>query len=330
MDARLAVVEAICGNLIKRNVAVDQRMRDELLKIFDHYQIVLVQTEPTMNIQLWINRFLAAKKTDGLSPRTLLSYKQRLELFMRHIELDVDRIMTNDIRDYLSYLTETRHLKETTLATEINILRSFFTWLQTEEVISKNPMLRIRSPKINKKRLRRAFSVEEIEHIRNACESARDKALFEFFYSSGCRLSEIASINTQDINFFERSVVVTGKGDKERTIYFSTRAKIFLQEYLHNRKGNDNALFTSARMPYARLKTRAIQKSIKKMGLAAKIESCAYPHRLRHAFATHAFNSGMAMETIQVLLGHEDLNTTQIYATYSSNAVRNEYHRLIL
>ena len=150
----------------------------------------------------------------------------------------------------------------------------------------------------------------------------------EFLVSTGCRLSEVAQLHAADLDLTERTVKVTGKGDKARWVYFSVRARLMLQEYIRARKGGEG-LFCSCKSPYQPLKQRAIQRIIhgssERAGLAARV----HPHLLRHTFATHAINGGMDVTVIQKLLGHEDVSTTQIYAALNDETIRHQYNKLI-
>lgn len=292
------------------------------------YTILRENDEEKSDLKKRIAYYLGAKKIDGLSPRTLANYKYTLELFSQRMSKSVSKITTDDIRGYITYLSTERKLSETSLQTHISVLRAFFGWLHTEEKIKKNPMLKIRSLKLDKKNARQALSVEELERLRDACKGYREKALVEFLVSSGCRLSEVAQLNVSDVNFAERNVTVIGKGDKERMVYFSVRARLMLQEYIKERKGGEG-LFVSSKTPYLPLKPRAIQRIIHGLSERAGLEGRVHPHLLRHTFATHALNSGMDVTVIQRLLGHENIATTQIYAAMNEDVVKHQYNKYV-
>ena len=185
-------------------------------------------------------------------------------------------------------------------------------------------MSKIKSLKLDKKGARQALTVEELERLRDACKTYREKALIEFLVSTGCRLSEVAQLRAADLNLADRSVQVTGKGDKDRVVYFSVRARLMLQEYMVQRKGGDG-LFVSSKSPYEPLKPRAIQRIVRSLSERAGLEGRVHPHLLRHTFATHALNGGMDVTVIQRLLGHEDIATTQIYAELNEEGVSSIY-----
>lgn len=299
-----------------------------LAAVLKGYNITRESDETRSDLRRRIKYYLGAKKIDGLSERTLKNYKANLESFAAKVEKSAAKITTDDIRGYIAYLDETRHLKETSLQTHINTLRAFFGWLHTEEKIKKNPMSKIKSLKLDKKGARQALTVEELERLRDACKGYREKALVEFLVSTGCRLSEVAQLRAADLNLADRSVQVTGKGDKDRVVYFSVRARLMIEEYMMQRKGGDG-LFVSSKSPYEPLKPRAIQRIVHSLSERAGLEGRVHPHLLRHTFATHALNGGMDVTVIQRLLGHEDIATTQIYAELNEEGVRHQYNKYV-
>ena len=296
--------------------------------ILKDYIIIKDSDEQRSDLNRRIKYYLGAKRIDGLSERTLKNYKYNLEMFAERMNKSAAKITTDDIRGYIGYLAENRHLAETSLQTHINTLRAFFGWLHIEEKIKKNPMSKIKSLKLDKKGARQALTVEELERLRDACVTYREKALIEFLVSSGCRLSEVAQLRAADLNLADRSVQVTGKGDKDRVVYFSVRARLMVQEYMLRRKGGDG-LFVSSKSPYESLKPRAIQRIVHILSERAGLEDRVHPHLLRHTFATHALNGGMDVTVIQRLLGHEDIATTQIYAELNEEGVRHQYNKYV-
>lgn len=296
--------------------------------ILKDYIIIKDSDEQRSDLNRRIKYYLGAKRIDGLSERTLKNYKYNLEMFEERMTKSAAKITTDDIRGYIGYLAESRHLAETSLQTHINTLRAFFGWLHNEEKIKKNPMSKIKSLKLDKKGARQALTVEELERLRDACVTYREKALIEFLVSSGCRLSEVAQLSASDLDLMSRSVQVTGKGDKDRVVFFSIRARLMIEEYMMQRKGG-TGLFVSNKAPYAPLKPRAIQRMVRAISLRAGLDKRVHPHLLRHTFATLALNGGMDIAVIQRLLGHENIATTQIYAEMSDETIRHQYNKYV-
>ena len=159
------------------------------------------------------------------------------------------KITTDDIRGYIAFLDETHNLKETSLQTHINSLRAFFGWLTMEEKIKKNPMSKIKSIKIDKVGARQALTVEELERLRDACVTYREKGtdrvsgFLRLPSERGC-----SQLSASDLDLMSRSVQVTGKGDKDRVVFFSIRARLMIEEYMVSRKGG-TGLFVSSKAP---------------------------------------------------------------------------------
>ena len=319
MDAKKELLERLCALGVGKEAEIEG--------ILAGYSIKRESAKMKCNLQKRIASFLAAKKIDGLSPRTLKSYRDNLNAFAKRVDKHVANINADDIREYIGYLVD-RGLADTTLQLHVNILRTFFAWLTLEEIIKRNPMLKIKSIKVDKLRARRPLTAEQLERLRDECQTYKEKALVEFMVSSGCRLSEVIGIQVDQVNWHERSVVVLGKGNKERTVYFSVRAKVMLQAYLEQRRGGE-ALFASSRAPYGPMQDRAVQKILKALGERAAIPQRVHPHILRHTFASNAINAGMDITIIQQLLGHSDPKTTLIYAELSPRMVRYEYEKLV-
>lgn len=299
-----------------------------ILDILKDYKIEYSADMDEADFNRAINNFLGAKRAEGLADRSQENYLLYLKMFGDYLNKRIGEISSNDIRDFIMYLGETRRLKNSSIQTVINTLRSFFSWLHAEELISKNPMVRIKSYTINKKDARHPLTQEELEQLRDACRDYREKAIVEFLYSTGCRLSEAVQINYSDLNMVHRCVDVIGKGSKRRTLYFSVRAKLMIMTYQKERKGG-TALFCSCRQPCGRLQGPAIERVLRELGKRAGIARRIHPHILRHTFATHMLNAGMDISIIQQLLGHSSIGTTEIYAEISQDSVRREYDKFV-
>lgn len=317
----------ILGKLSLEYPEIDQlKIRNILDAVLSNYDVLTKETSLVQSDL--IDRammFIAVKKLDGLSEKTLYNYKLHLQRLNQYVLKPVNFITTTDIRMYLAQISKDK--KQSTLATEISVLKSFFGWMHDEEIIEKNPMKKIKQPKVAK-RLRSALTIEEVERLRDACSTSRERALLETLYSTACRLDEVVKLNKNDINFNTLSARVIGKGDKERIVYLSSKCKLYLEKYIYSRNDNCDALFVTSRRPHSRLGRRSIQKEIANIGIIANIEKPIYPHILRHSFATHALQSGMTLDTIQRILGHTDPSTTQIYSELNDSTVQQEYKKL--
>ena len=315
-------------DLIAKLTALMPECAREIIKIMREYDVQTAQVYDRSNLPRRVEAFLAAKRIDGCRPKTIKGYRERLKLFMTQCSKPVQQITTDDLREYLAYLVDARHLMDNSVQAHINTLRSFFSWLVDEDNIRKSPMRKIKSLKIDKLRSRHPLTAEQLELVRDGCRGYKEKALVEFLVSSGCRVSEVAGLRVDDIDWRDRKCKVIGKGNKERTVYFSVRAKLMLQLYIAERRGGE-ALFASSRAPYEPLTDRGIEKMISKLGKRIGMERPLYPHLMRHTFASHALNCGMELTIIQHLLGHSDPKTTLIYAEIDPIRVQYEYNRMI-
>ncbi|MEC2078748.1 tyrosine-type recombinase/integrase, partial [Metabacillus fastidiosus] len=200
---------------------------------------------------------------------------------------------------------------------------------QEEDYRKINPAIKIKEPKMDT-RIPKFLTEEEMELLREACHSSFEKALFEFMYSTGCRIGEVVRLNKykykNDINFKEQSVIVFGKGNKEREVYFNTRCSIWLRRYLDERSDMDKSLFITERSPH-RMSIAQMRYVIKRISKRAGINKSIHPHQLRHSYATTLLNNGAPLEVIQNLMGHEKSETTRVYAYLSDHLRRGLYKK---
>jgi integrase/recombinase XerD len=273
-----------------------------------------------------IDLFLAGKRLEGLSERTLKGYLIELRVFTKYINKPTADITVVDIREYLQYFP--RH-KPSSIAGKISVLKSFFSWLRMEEIIDKDPMLRIKHPK-KEKRLPKSLTIEELEMTREACRSSRERAILEVYYATGGRLSEVQNLNQEDIDWQAMATRVIGKGNDERSVYFSYKALYHLKKYLKSRTDNEPALFVTERRPYHRLSIRGIQREVKKISSRTGIKRSIHPHVLRHTFAQRLIDNGADLASVQALLGHKNPATTQIYCQTTDERKRQTHRQYLV
>ena len=172
------------------------------------------------------------------------------------------------------------------------------------------------------------MSDENIEVLRDNCESIRDLAIIELLISTGMRVGELVKLNIDDINFHERECVVFGKGESERVVYFDARTKLHLIQYLNTRSDDNPALFVSIRSPYKRLGINGVETRLKKLGLKSNIDN-VHPHKFRRTLATNAIDKGMPIEQVQKLLGHMQIDTTMQYAMVNQSNVKIAHRKFL-
>lgn len=274
-----------------------------------------------------LNLFLSAKKVEGCSKKTLNYYESTIERMLNSLDKRVDNISTNDIRTYLSDYNLNNQLSKTTLDNIRRIFSSFFSWLENEDYIIKNPVKRINRIKTGRV-VKETLSDENIEVLRDNCESIRDLAIIELLISTGMRVGELVKLNIDDINFHERECVVFGKGESERVVYFDARTKLHLIQYLNTRSDDNPALFVSIRSPYKRLGINGVETRLKKLGLKSNIDN-VHPHKFRRTLATNAIDKGMPIEQVQKLLGHMQIDTTMQYAMVNQSNVKIAHRKFL-
>lgn len=264
------------------------------------------------------------KLLEGYSQQTMKAYSTQFNLLTRNFckELNIEEITQSDLKAYL--VKDSDRLKPSSLGHRIRFVKSLFKWAHDEGVLKSNPARKLKEPKASV-RIPKFLTEKEIEYLREGCYSAFEHTLFEFMYSTGCRIGEMVLLDKENLNLENHSAIVTGKGDKEREVYFNIRCEIWLKRYLKERSDFDRALFVTERDPH-RLSIAQMRYVIKRIANRAGINKSIHPHQLRHSYATHMMNNGAPLEVIQNLLGHEKSETTRIYAQLSGS-IRRELYR---
>lgn len=272
------------------------------------------------------------------SENTINSYEIELIKYQNFLEkqnISYLKITKEEVREYLKYL-DNRQYKNRSIAKNISSIRSFYRYLVSKEKIEKNIFASIRNPKLEKK-LPNYVSVIDMEKILDfpnqenytkTIYTTRDLLIIELLYDTGCRATELVSIQLKDINEMEKSIKVLGKGSKERVVFFGEYTLDTLYKYLQEREiildGKPSEyLFVSKEN--GSLTTRRIAQIMDSVMKVVAIKNNVTPHTLRHTFATHLLNNGADLRSVQELLGHSSLSTTQIYTHISNERLRQVY-----
>ena len=250
-------------------------------------------------------------------------------------ETITEHIVTSDtdyLRSFLAYLAESNY-SPATMARKIATLRSFCRWLERNGVIDSNPMTLIRTPR-QKKRLPKAINVEQVEQLLSAPNDktllgARDRAILETLYSTGIRVSELVGINFGDIDETGQAIIIRGKGRKERIVPLGSHAMAAIEHYLqmmntHN-VTNETGEPVFINKHNTRLSTRSVRRNVSKYLEKVGLDPVISPHTLRHSFATHLLDNGADLRSVQELLGHQSLSTTQIYTHLTTKRMKESY-----
>lgn len=276
-----------------------------------------------------LKTYIVVKKTEGLSDGTLENYARILKAFFLWVRKLPEEVTANDIRMFLYDYSQYKRVSGRTLDKYREYICWFFHWAHAEEYIQKDPSRSVKEIK-HEVKPRRALSQTELEYLRLACKTSRDKAILEFLYSTGCRVSELTAVTKNDLNLECGTVHLFGKGRKHRTSFINAKCEVSLKEYLSSRFDDCEYLFVSSRSPHKQLTKAAIEKIIRDIASGSGITKKVTPHVIRHTSATQAINNGMPIEDISKFLGHASVATTMIYAKVSEENVRNQHAKHII
>lgn len=303
-----------------------EQLHHVLMRCFQDYEIATrenVYADETDYAEL----FLAAKKIEGRSEKSLGYYKSTIDKMLISINKSVKHITTDDLRNYLADYQKEHNSSKVTIDNIRRILSSFFGWLEDEDYVVKSPVRRIHKVKTGKT-VKETYSDEALELMRDSCTELRDLAMIDMLASTGMRVGEMVLLNQDDINFDERECIVFGKGDKERIVYFDARTKMHLKAYLDSRNDDNPALFVSLTSPHNRMKIGGIEVRLRKIGNELGIPK-VHPHKFRRTLATMAIDKGMPIEQLQQLLGHQRIDTTLQYAMVKQSNVKLAHRKYI-
>lgn len=291
-----------------------------------------------------LKRFFLSKAVQGCTENTLNTYRRILFYALNIVHKHLKDITSDDLR----MLFATLKVKGSSSAHIANVQRtlsSFFTWATSNDKLAYNPMLKVERVKVRSK-IEEALTEEQMEMVRSVMKTKRNKAIIEMLYSTGCRISELCAINRADVDWEKREVKVLGKGKKYRVVYISQRAKFAYQDYDDIRRDRSPALFGyDPEMPDYLRKTMNDrhgtpldwdQGRIEKSSMEALFRGAGkllgfrlHPHLIRKTIATHAMRRGMPIDQVRVMLGHESIATTTIYAQTMNDNVKESHDKYV-
>ena len=276
-----------------------------------------------------IRMFVASKKAVNRQTNTLKQYSREICNMLAFLGKRIEDITGMDLRYYYGVMREQRGIKMSTMQTRLHYLSSFWDFLTSEELVRSNPVKKVGMLKLEKT-IKKPYSAADMEALRTSCSTLRDRALVEFLYSTGVRVSELVALNVGDIEMGRQELIVYGKGSKERKTYLTDSAKFYLRRYLQTRSAeegsNDRPLFVTLNNPHDRLTVAGVQYMLRQLGRRAGVEN-VHPHRFRRTIATDLLNRGMPIEQVKEFLGHEKLDTTMIYCMVKEDSVRTSHKR---
>lgn len=277
-----------------------------------------------------INKFYNYMLAKNYSENTVLSYINDLYYLYEFLKKDLTLVTEEDIRDYLELL-ELKKEQTTSKRRKISTFKSFYKYLYQNGIIDKKdyPLTKIAYPKLEKKLPKFIYYNDLLEILEESSKNKdgiRDRLIIEMLYATGLRVSELVNIKINDIDFNNRRIIVCGKGNKERIVYYGEYAEKVLKEYLEtHQKNKENYLFMNARGE--KLTDRGVRYIIDKIMQRLSVKTHVTPHVLRHTFATDMLNNGCDIKIVQELLGHSSLKTTEVYTHVTNERLKEVYYR---
>ncbi len=276
-----------------------------------------------------INKFINHILSKNYSNLTLEAYINDLYYFYLFVKKELEKVTGEDVRDYIEYLS-LQNEKSTSIRRKISSLKNFYKFLYRNNYMSKSdfPMVKIANPKIEKRLPKFIYYndlLEIIEQSSKGKDNVRDRLIIEMLYATGVRVSELVNIKLSDIDFENKRIIVHGKGNKERVVYYGDYAKEILEEYLsvHYRQDTE---YLSLNTKGLKLTTRGVNYIIDKIMDKLSIKTHVTPHVLRHTFATDMLNNGCDIKVVQELLGHSSLRATEIYTHVTNERLKEVYY----
>lgn len=290
------------------------------------------------NVNVFLKLFVEYLQMEKNSAKyTIEHYQYEISEFLMFMDEQAIQEVTDvqylDARLYLTTLFE-RKLARKTVAKKISCLRSFYKFLLREKYVEENPFALVAIPKAEK-RLPEFFYEDELQQLFEACETEtplgkRNKALLELLYATGIRVSECCQVQLNDLDFYLSTILVHGKGRKDRYVPFGSQAKAALEDYISTGRdkllsGKDPNDFLFLNYRGGPLSTRGVRKILDGIIEKSALNSNIHPHMLRHTFATHLLNNGADLRSVQELLGHAFLSSTQVYTHVTNEHLRKTY-----
>lgn len=327
MQEFISYIEQSMINILD-NIQMEE-LHKALIEGFKGVSLVYESNEAELSNEKknYCDMFISSKRVEGCSEKSLKYYKSTIENMLNVLGKEIKHITTEDLREYLSNYYENSSCGKVTIDNIRRILSSFFSWLEDENYILKSPVRRIHKIKTGKV-IKETYTDEHLEIMRDNCKGIRDLAMIDLLNSTGIRVGELVKLNIDDVNFNERECIVTGKGDKQRKVYFDARTKIHLENYLKSRIDDNSALFVSLIKPYNRLKISGVEIRMRELGRKLNITK-VHPHKFRRTLATRAIDKGMPIEQVQQLLGHQKIDTTLKYAMVNQNNIKISHRKFI-
>lgn len=322
--AKQTLIKSMCSQLADLVTANQLTEIANILNIeLANYDVECIdRVEHDSDTQDFLDAFFSAKELEGRSKATLKNYADLLYRFFEEAHTPIRQITVFHLRAHLQREKD-RGISDKTLEGQRSVFCSFFGWLHKEGLLPNNPTANL-SPIKCAKVVRLPFTDVEVEKLRESCTCTRDKAIVSFLLATGCRIGEVVALNRDDIDFKHGKLVVFGKGAKERQVYLTDVATMYLQRYLKERTDDLPALFITRQN--TRISPNGIRKMLHQVENASGVEN-VHPHRFRRTLATNLIAHGMPIQEVAAVLGHDKLDTTMTYVYMSDEDIHNNYRK---
>lgn len=321
IDAKMSFLnkmqKQLAGTLTVEQMEVFRAAAMDTLEEYRMDELMIMDEEDDM-----VDCFISAMRVQNRSDKTIARYKYVIGRLLDFVNVPTRRITIYHIRKYIEH-EKMRGIADSTLEGNRQIYSSFFGWLWREGLLERNPMGNMGTIKVPKKE-RKEFTAVELEKLNNACVDLRDRALLNFLSSSGCRISEVTSLNRDSVNLTTLECVVRGKGDKERTVFLSDVTGMLLRDYLAQRMDDNEALFIGIRDE--RLTPGGVRTMLNRLAEKAHVQH-VHPHKFRRTRATTLARHGMPLQAVAKILGHEKIETTMRYVNVNKEDIKYDYRR---
>lgn len=322
IDAKVSMISQI-EKRMAGTLTVEQMeaLKSATMDIMEHFRIDELHIMSDENDDI-LDSFITAMQIQNRSEKTIERYKYVIGKFMKYVKAPTRQISIYHIRKYIEKEKQ-RGLKDSSLEGCRQVLSAYFGWLWREGMIERNPMSNMGTIKVPKKE-KLIYTETEFEKLIRACKTIRDTAIIHFLSSTGCRISEMTSLNRDSVDLFKLECIVHGKGNKERTVFLSAVAGLVLNEYLRSRKDDNPALFIGLRKE--RLEPGGVRYMLKELAKEAGVKH-VHPHKFRRTRATELCRHGMQIQEVAKLLGHEKLDTTMRYVNVDNEDLKRDLRR---
>ena len=322
MEAKMELLNEMDHSL--RSIVTKEmhgNIMESIANVLSGYSIEVLQTDNDWKDDL-LDAYLSALSVEGKSEKTLDRYRYVIQRMMNSVKTNTKKITVYHLRKYLSD-EKSRGIADSTLEGVRQVFTAYFNWLQREQLIEINPTANLGAIKCVKKQ-KDVYSDTDMERMKFACKSIRDRAIISFLRATGCRISEMTGLNRTDIDLVNLECKVLGKGNKERIVYLDQVTAMLLGNYLNERKDDYAALFIGKGSD--RLKPGAVRNMLIQLGKTAHVEH-VHPHKFRRTTATNLIRHGMPIQEVAAILGHDKLDTTMQYVVLDKTDIKHSYRK---